>query len=214
MGEREMQSIFWVADSNWNITYSCKAYSKRNGEYCKYINRLAKRANMSTDDFALTFSLYQGKKEAVREAKRSFDMNLYIQSSSFQNQTPVVYTNEEKIIIMKQSVLNMAQIIMAQKGKTSTREVKNALYDIFLSEGNRRDQIPLDPTYLISQREVSDFMKELADEQLWEKKMVNGTHSYYEYSLPIPAVSNASVIVTGSQDIADFFKSIDAQKAS
>ena len=114
---------------------------------------------------------------------------------------------------MKQSVLNMALIIMAQKGKTSTREVKNALYDIFLSEGNRRDQIPLDPTFLISQREVSDFMKELADEQLWEKNMVNGQHSYYEYSLPVPVAPHASVIVTGSQDITDFFAKIDAQKS-
>lgn len=93
---------------------------------------------------------------------------------------------------MKQIVLNMAMIIMAQKGVTSTLEVKNSLFDVFRGEGNPTGigHAPLDPTFQTSQKEISDLMAELYVEQNWNRVMnTSGQHHYYEYSIPVQATA-------------------------
>lgn len=88
---------------------------------------------------------------------------------------------------MKQLVLNMALIIIAQKGNTSTLEVKNALFDVFHGEGNPNGigHTPVDSTFRTSQKEISDLMGELYVEQNWNRVMnTSGPNHFYEYSIP------------------------------
>lgn len=78
---------------------------------------------------------------------------------------------------MKSNILSIAIILMDRYGKTSTKEVKDALHRLFQN----------DPTFQLTQKEVSETMEELYLEQSWERVLttLTGTRiSYYEYSLP------------------------------
>lgn len=103
---------------------------------------------------------------------------------------------------MKQLVLNMAQILMLRNGSTTTLEVKNALYDVFLGQGNpNRPHAPVDSTFQLSQNEVSGYMNELYTENNWDRVMQSSPVSHYSYSDPAltavtPATSSATPAAT------------------
>ena len=103
----------------------------------------------------------------------------------------------------------MTQILWENSCKISSLEVKNALYDVFLNNGNPIIQhLPLNDSFSISQSEVSMYMQELYVEHNWNRQLnkVNNTFAFYEYSLPvnmsIPVNSLSAIITT---DPNDFF---------
>ncbi len=69
----------------------------------------------------------------------------------------------------------MAQLLMLRNGKTSTKEVKDSMHAAFSA----------DPSYSLTQREVSDVMAELFVEQSWHREMNKNSvpnTMFYEYS--------------------------------
>ena len=88
---------------------------------------------------------------------------------------------------MKQAVLAMANLLMAQNGKTTTLEVKNSMY--------------AGTSYKPKQSEISNVMAELYVENSWNRNL-NKTNSgieFYEYSDPNQTVKTP---VSGSNTIA------------
>lgn len=89
---------------------------------------------------------------------------------------------------MKKLIHNTAMLIMERTGSCSSLTVKNALFDVFLGEGNPNGtgHLPLDPSFQTNQKEVSAIISELYVENNWERTLnTSGPNSYYEYSLPV-----------------------------
>ena len=96
----------------------------------------------------------------------------------------------------------MTQILWENSCKISSLEVKNALYDVFLNNGNSIIQhLPLNDSFSISQSEVSMYMQELYIEHNWNRQLNknNNAFAFYEYSLPV----NMSIPI--NTDPNDFF---------
>ena len=74
MGGRFNQSVFWLADEDWNIVYSCKAYAK--DEYCKYIHMLMRRWNINEHEFRHKMHLINGKEAALTRAASEYELGL------------------------------------------------------------------------------------------------------------------------------------------
>lgn len=77
---------------------------------------------------------------------------------------------------MKQTILAVATLLMQRFSKTSTKEVKDACHRLYN-----------DPTFALTQREVSDAMADLYSSEGWQRHL-NTTSlpgiQFYEYSLP------------------------------
>lgn len=75
---------------------------------------------------------------------------------------------------MKQSVLNVAELLIQSNGKTSTLEVKNHLYAMNAA----------DPKFNVTQKEVSALMSDLFSEGKLTRTMVNENgFNFYRYEL-------------------------------
>lgn len=84
---------------------------------------------------------------------------------------------------MKQLVLDTALRLMQVNGHVSTLEVKNLIH----TEKN-------DPSFVLTQKEVSNLMKQLASEENWQAVLnsTNPNARYFEYSLPFAAASGTT----------------------
>lgn len=90
---------------------------------------------------------------------------------------------------MKQQIYLMAQLLMLRNTRVSTLECKNAMHGAFSS----------DPTYSLTQKEVSSAMAELYAEHGWHRELNTTVASvaFYEYSMqPVAAVAVAPAVST------------------
>lgn len=87
---------------------------------------------------------------------------------------------------MKQIIYSVAVLLMAQNGKTSNLEVKN----------EARKQNASNPNFHLTQKDVSAFMTELADEHDWEVDYdTSGPHEFRVFSIKSDAGNSIGTIV-------------------